>query len=113
MTFKEYKEEAWRCRASRERGRHVAIRAANALINCAELGEFYEKKTQKLEAENADLKRQVTEAISYILSNEGASMIDCRTCFFVSSCECEPKQSEPNYEMCERAVRKYIEDSGE
>lgn len=63
MTFKEYKELAWSCRASRERGRHVAIRAANALINCAELGEFYEKKTKQLEAENADLKRQLQGAM--------------------------------------------------
>jgi hypothetical protein len=70
-------------------------------------------RLRELETENADLKRQVTEAISYILSNEGASMIDCRMCFFVSSCERKPQQCEPNYEMCLRAVRKYIEDSGE
>ena len=59
MTFKEYKELAWSCRASREKGRHVTIRAANAFINCADLGEFYEKKTKQLEAENAELKRQL------------------------------------------------------
>lgn len=71
------------------------------------------ERIRELEAENADLKRQVTEAICYILSNEGASMSDCRTCFFVSSCERKPQQCEPDYEMCLRAVRKYIEDSGE
>jgi hypothetical protein len=60
-----------------------------------------------------ELERQRDEAISYILSNEGASMIDCRMCFFVSSCECGPKQCEPNREMCEQAVRKVIEEAGE
>jgi hypothetical protein len=60
-----------------------------------------------------ELERQKEEAVSYILSNEGASMIDCRMCFFVSSCECGPKQCEPNREMCEQAVRKVIEEAGE
>ena len=72
-----------------------------------------EKRVHELEAENADLKRQVTEAICYILSNEGASMIDCRMCFFVSSCERKPQECKPDYEMCLRAVRKYIEQDGE
>lgn len=62
---------------------------------------------------NAALKWQKDEAIHYILSNEGASMIDCRMCFFVSSCECGPKQCDPNREMCEQAVRKAIEEAGE
>lgn len=92
-----------------------AIQARNLLIE-GKLEKAYVKsriRIRELEAENADLKRQKDEAISYILSKEGASMIDCRICSFNSSCEHKPQQREPNCEMCLRAVRKYIEQDGE
>ena len=60
-----------------------------------------------------ELERQRDEAIHYILTDEGHSMIDWRMCFFAGYCECEPHLCKPDYEMCKRAVKKAIEESGE